>query len=62
MRESDTFQEDMIAAWLLKEDQVLKKGKPTWETLVKALRSPKVGKTEVARKIEAEKLQARKQT
>ena len=57
MREdSGTFREDVIVAWLQKEDQVLTKGKPTWETLVKALRRPKVNKTEVAMKIEKEKL------
>ena len=62
MKESDTFREDVIAAWLLTEDQVLKKGKPTWETLVKALRNPKVSKIEVARQIEAEKLLTAKPT
>jgi len=36
MREdSDTFKEDMIAAWLQKEDQVTRRGLPTWETLGK---------------------------
>ena len=29
---------DMIAAWLRKEDQVMKKGGPTWKQLIQALR------------------------
>ena len=56
MRDSDTFRDDMIDAWLQKEDQVLKRGMPTWETLVKALRNRKVNQTEVADRIETEKL------
>ena len=38
MRSSETFRDDMIDAWLQKEDNVLKRGVPTWETLTKALR------------------------
>ena len=49
------FRDDMIAAWLQKEDQVIKQGVPTWETLAKALRHPRVNQTGVAKKIEAEK-------
>ena len=56
MKDSETFIDDMIDAWLQKEDQVTKKGKPTWETLVKALRRPKVNQIRVAEKIETEKL------
>ena len=56
MSGSETFLDDMIDAWLQREDQVLKKGKPTWETLVKALRHPKVNQTGIAEKIETEKL------
>ena len=55
MRDSETFREDMIAAWLQKEDQVIKMGVPTWETLVKALRHPRVNQTGLAEKIETEK-------
>ena len=46
----------MIAAWLQKEDQVTKRGVPTWETLVKALRDRRVNQTGVADKIEADKI------
>ena len=52
---SKTFRDDMIAAWLRKEDQVAKRGMPTWETLVKALRHPRLGKTVIADKIAKEK-------
>jgi len=55
METSNTFRDNMIAAWLQKEDQVLKMGLPTWETLVKALRTPRVKQTGVASKIAAEK-------
>ena len=56
MKDSETFRDDMIAAWLKKEDQVTKQGVPTWETLVKALRHPKVNQIGVAEKIETEKI------
>ena len=55
MKTSETFRDDVIAAWLQKEDQVLKKGVPTWETLVKALRDPRVNQNGVASKIVADK-------
>ena len=56
MRDFETFTDDMIAAWLHKEDQVIKQGVPTWETLVKALRHPRVNQNGVAEKIATEKL------
>ena len=56
MREdSDTFREDMIAAWLQKEDQVTRRGLPTWETLVNALRNDQVKQNGVADKIATDK-------
>ena len=48
MRDSDTFREDMIAAWLQREDQVTRRGVPTWNTLVRALQNPRVNQTGVA--------------
>ena len=51
LESSKTFKEDMIAAWLQKEDQVTRKGLPTWETLVKALRDDQVEQNGVADKI-----------
>ena len=56
METSKTFRDNVIAAWLQKEDQVLKMGIPTWETLVKALRHPRVNQTEVACKIAADEI------
>ena len=56
MSGSETFIDDMIDAWLQKEYQALKRGVPTWETLVKALRHPKVNQIGIAEKIETEKL------
>ena len=56
MASSETFRDDMIAAWLQKEDQVTKRGVPTWDTLVKALRDRRVNQTGVADKIEADKI------
>ena len=54
MASSETFRDDMIAAWLQKEDQVTKRGVPTWKMLVKALRDRRVNQTGVADKIETE--------
>ena len=51
METSRRFRDDVIAAWLQKEDQVLKMGIPTWETLVKSLRHSRVKQTRVANKI-----------
>ena len=36
------FNTSQLHAWLLKEDQVLKRGMSTWETLVKVLRDLEV--------------------
>ena len=55
MESSNTFKEDMIAAWLQKEDQVTKRGLPTWETLVNALRDDQVKQNGVADKIAMDK-------
>ena len=55
MKTSEMFRDDVIAAWLQKEDQVVKLGIPTWETLVKALVHPRVNQTGVASKIAADK-------
>ena len=55
LKASPTFRNEVIAAWLLKEDQVTERGAPTWMTLVKALRSRRLSKTGVADKIATEK-------
>ena len=48
---SETFLLDVIHSWLQKEDQVEKKGKPTWRNLVNALRSKGIGQTGIADQI-----------
>ena len=46
--------EDMVEAWLRKDDQVLKSGHPSWKSLVNALESTEnIG---IAEKIRKEKL------
>ena len=39
LRDVPSCRRDMIAAWLRKEDQVVKKGGPTWKQLIQALKS-----------------------
>ena len=55
MMGSQTFRDDMIAAWLQREDQVIRRGVPTWRTLVRALRDRRVNQIGVADKIAADK-------
>lgn len=52
---SPTFLDDVIHAWLLKEDHVEEKGEPSWPTLVKALKHRRVGQTGVANRIVKDK-------
>ena len=53
---SQTYREDIIAAWIQRQDQVLQKsGVPTWHTLVKALENPQVGQGGIARDISRDK-------
>ena len=53
--DSPTFLDDVITAWLQREDKVDKKGAPTWKTLVKALRHQRVALVDVANKIAQDK-------
>ena len=48
MKDTDTFLDDVITAWLRKEDQVIKRGEPTWTVLVSALKHRRVGQTGIA--------------
>ena len=48
MVDSKTFLDDMVAAWLLKVDQVQKRGAPSWRRLVEALRDRTVGQNGIA--------------
>lgn len=51
LKDSDTFLDDIIAAWLRKEDQVTEKGEPSWTVLISALKHRRVGQTGIADKI-----------
>lgn len=46
---------DLIMDWLLRVDKVDSKGKPSWRTLVRALRDPMVNQIGVANTIAAVK-------
>ena len=48
MMDSPTFRDDVITAWLRKEDQVMEKGEPSWTVLVNALKHSRVGQTGIA--------------
>ena len=52
---SDTFLDDVIAAWLQKQDKVTEKGEPSWTVLINALKHPRVGQTGIANKIAKDK-------
>ena len=51
LKDSDTFLDDVITAWLRKEDQVTEKGEPSWTVLVNALKHRRVGQTGIANNI-----------
>ena len=53
--DSKTFLDDIITAWLRKEDQVIKRGEPSWRVLVSALKHRRVGQTGIATKIAMDK-------
>ena len=56
MLQSPTYREDIIAAWIQRQDQVLQQsGAPTWQTLVKALKNPQVGQGGIANDISRHK-------
>ena len=49
MMGSHSFREDVIAAWLQKEDNV--REEPTWTVLIEALKDPRVKQMGIANKI-----------
>jgi len=57
MKDSETFLDDVISAWLQKVDQVEKRGTPTWQRMVEALRHHRVGQNGIANEIEQEHAQ-----
>jgi len=54
-KDSDTFLDDVITAWLRREDQVIKRGEPSWTVLISALKHQRVGQTGIACKIAKDK-------
>ena len=55
MKDSDTFLDDIIAAWLRKENNVKEKGEPSWTVLISALKHRRVSQTGIADDIAKEK-------
>ena len=55
MMDSSTFLDDVITAWLRREDQVKKKGEPSWTVLVRALEHPRVRQCGISQNIRKEK-------
>ena len=53
--DSDTFLDDVITAWLRREDKVPEKGEPSWTVLVNALKHRRVGQTGIANDIAKDK-------
>ena len=54
-KDSDTFLDDVITAWLQKEDQVIRMGEPSWAVLVSALQHHRVGQTGIASNVTKDK-------
>ena len=57
LKDSDTFLDEVITAWLRKEDQVSEKGEPSWTVLVNALKHRRVGQTGIANNISKDHLE-----
>ena len=55
MMDSSTFVGNVITAWLRREDQVKKKGEPSWAVLVRALEHPRVGQCRISQIIRKDK-------
>ena len=51
MKDSETFLDDVVVAWLQKVDQVQTRGVPTWQRLVQALRDKSLRQNGIADKI-----------
>ncbi len=52
---SDNLLDDVISAWLRREEDVDRRGVPSWATLVKALRHRRLGQTGIAENITRDK-------
>ena len=55
MKDSDTFLDDVITAWLRREDKVTEKGEPSWTVLANALKHHRVGQTGIANDLAKDK-------
>ena len=55
MMDSSAFLDDVIAAWLRREDQVKIKGEPSWTVLVRALDHPRVKQCGISQNIRKKK-------
>ena len=55
MEDSKTFLDDVISAWLRKEDQVMDRGEPSWRVLISALKHRRVRQTGIASSIAKDK-------
>jgi len=55
IKQSPTFRDDMIAAWLAKKDDVGKKGGPTWRNLANAMRHKRLTQNGLADRIASDK-------
>ena len=53
--DSKLFLDDVISAWLRREDQVIMRGEPNWTVLISALMHRRVGQTGIATKIAKDK-------
>ena len=51
LMDSPTFLDEVVTAWLRKEDQVSEKGEPSWTVLVNTLKHRRVGQTGIANNI-----------
>jgi len=54
--DSRPFLDEVITAWLQKVDLVKKRGAPTWQRLVEALRHQRIGQSGIADKIEKDRI------
>ena len=55
LKQSYSFLDDVISAWLRKEDQVTEEGNPSWTVLISALKHPRVNQIGIAEKIAKDK-------
>ena len=54
--DKNSYLDDVLTAWLCKQDDVEKKGVPSWATLATALEEQQLQQTGVAKKIRKERL------